>query len=154
MEYVILWAATILCFGSMFIWMLRKPIKDWLIIFLLKSVVTAITDCFIIAADLLDYPIRFFPKVFDTNIVFDFLVFPTLCVFYNITTQHSKLKSIFVQALLYSIPVTLLEFWAEKNTELITYKHWNAFVSLITLMATFLIVRGAIAIVRKVDSYV
>lgn len=152
MEYIILWAVTIVCFGSMFFWMLRSPIKDWLITFLLKSVITAITDCFIIAADLLDYPVRFFPKAFHTNIVFDFLVFPTLCVFYNITTEHSKLKSILVQALFYSIPVTLLELWAEKNTELIHYKHWNAFVTLITLIATFLLVRGAIAIVRKVDS--
>ncbi|MDD9269448.1 CBO0543 family protein [Paenibacillus sp. GCM10023248] len=152
MEYFILWTVTILCFGSMFFWMLRSPLKDWLIIFLLKSVITAIADCFIIAAGLLDYPVRFFPKAFHTNIVFDFLVFPTLCVFYNITTQYSNLKSIFVQSLLYSIPVTLLEIWAEKHTELIEYKHWNAFITLITLITTFLIVRGAIGLVRKADS--
>lgn len=149
MEKIILWVVTIACFGSMFFWLRMSPIKDWLIVFLLKSVVTAIADCFIIAADLLEYPVRFFPKAFHTNIVFDFLVFPTLCVFYNITTQYSRLRSIFIQALLYSAPVTLLEFWAEKHTQLIQYKNWNVFLSLITLITTFLVVRGAVALVRK-----
>ena len=89
-------------------------------------------------------------KYFDSSLLFDYLLFPLLCVFYNRTSEKSNLHSIFLQSFIYTTPMTVLEVILEKKTNLIRYKkNWNWLITYSTLVVTFLFVRGFIVIIRK-----
>ena len=128
----------------------REKLKDWLLIFFLKGYISSFLDQIIVKKKHISYPVRFMSKYFDSSILFDYLLFPLLCVFYNRTSEKSNLHSIFLQSFIYSTPMTVLEVILEKNTNLIRYKkNWNWLITYSTLVVTFLFVRGFIAIIRK-----
>lgn len=149
MEKAILWFFVVIWLISIPFWIRKQPIKDWIIIYFLKGFLSGFLDSIVVAYKWIEYPIRMMPNVFQIHILFDLAVFPVLCVFYNQTSYHSRIQGIIGQALLYSLPMSLLEYWAEKNTRLIDYHHWNIGYTYISLVITFLMVRGSIAIIRK-----
>jgi hypothetical protein len=128
----------------------REKLKDWLLIFFLKGYISSFLDQIIVKKKHVAYPVRFMSKYFDSSILFDYLLFPLLCVFYNRTSEKSNLNSIFLQSFIYSTPMTVLEVILEKMTNLIRYKKkWNWLITYFTLVTTFLFVRGFIAIIRR-----
>ena len=128
----------------------REKLKDWLLIFFLKGYISSFLDQIIVKKKRISYPVRFMSKYFDSSLLFDYLLFPLLCVFYNRTSEKSNLHSIFLQSFIYSTPMTVLEVILEKKTNLIRYKkNWNWLITYLTLVITFLFVRGFIAIIRK-----
>ena len=128
----------------------REKLKDWLLIFFLKGYISSFLDQIIVKKKHVSYPVRFMSKYFDSSLLFDYLLFPILCVFYNRTSEKSNLHSIFLQSFIYSTPMTVLEVILEKKTNLIRYnKKWNWLITYFTLVTTFLFVRGFIAIIRK-----
>ncbi|WP_407673421.1 CBO0543 family protein [Paenibacillus silvisoli] len=130
--------------------MSKKPIKDWIIIFFFKGYLSGFTDSILVAYGILSYPVRLMPDVFSISILFDLVIFPVSCIAYNQTSYRSKLLSCIVQAFLYSLPITLLEFWAERNSLLIQYhRWWTVFHSYFFLTVTFILIRGLIALIRK-----
>ena len=55
---------------------LRKPpLKDWLIIFLLKSYIASILDNLLVKKGYLTYPVKFL-KTFDVRVIISYLLFP------------------------------------------------------------------------------
>ena len=130
----------------------REKLKDWLLIFFLKGYISSFLDQIIVKKKHVVYPVRFMSKYFDSSILFDYLLFPILCVFYNRTSEKSSLHSILLQSFIYSTPMTVLEVILEKKTRLIKYnKDWNWLITYSTLVVTFLFVRGFIAIIRKLN---
>lgn len=129
----------------------KEPKKDWIIVFLLKTLISGFWGNIIAANKLLEFPIRLFPKAFKSSVVYDLLLFPLLCVYYNQTTYKSKLGNIILQAFLYSFPLTIVEAILEKETNLIKYHKWTWYYSFFSLTGTFLIVRGAISFIRKIS---
>lgn len=130
----------------------REKLKDWLIIFFLKGYISSFIDQVVVRNKHISYPIRFLPKHFNLSILFDYLLFPLLCVFYNQTSYKSKPLSVILQSLVYSLPMTGFEVILERTTKLIKYKkNWNWIFTYSTLVITFLFVRGFIYIVRKLN---
>jgi len=130
----------------------REKLKDWLLIFFLKGYISSFLDQIIVKKKQISYPVRFMSKYFDSSLLFDYLLFPLLCVFYNRTSEKSNLHSIFLQSFIYTTPITVLEVILEKKTNLIRYKkNWNWLITYSTLVVTFLFVRGFIAIIRKLN---
>ncbi|MFZ0443499.1 MAG: CBO0543 family protein [Bacillus sp. (in: firmicutes)] len=130
----------------------KEKLKDWLLIFFLKGYISSFLDQIIVKKKRISYPVRFMSKYFDSSLLFDYLLFPLLCVFYNRTSEKSNLHSIFLQSLIYTTPITVLEVILEKKTNLIRYKkNWNWLITYSTLVVTFLFVRGFIAIIRKLN---
>ena len=128
----------------------REKLKDWLLIFFLKGYIASFLDQIIVKKKRISYPVRFMSKYFDSSLLFDYLLFPLLCVFYNRTSEKSNLHSIFLQSFIYTTPMTVLEVILEKKTNLIRYKkNWNWLITYLTLVTTFLFVRGFIVIIRK-----
>ena len=128
----------------------REKLKDWLLIFFLKGYISSFLDQIIVKKKQISYPVRFMSKYFDSSLLFDYLLFPLLCVFYNRTSEKSNLHSIFLQSFIYTTPITVLEVILEKKTNLIRYKkNWNWLITYSTLVVTFLFVRGFIVIIRK-----
>jgi len=98
------------------------------------------------------YPHRYLPKLFDSNIVFLYVLFPLSCVMYNqFTYKMSAFKS-FLSVFLFSTPMTLLEKWLEKYTNLVKYqKGWNGYFTFTALSFTFLLVKFCIQGIRTLN---
>lgn len=128
----------------------RKKLTEWLLVFFLKGYISSFFNSMIVSNKNISYPIRLMPKYFNLSILFDYLLFPILCVFYNRTSLTTKPIVTFLQSLLYSIPMTMLEVILEKYTKLVKYKKsWNWLMTYSSLAVTFLIVRFTLSIVRK-----
>lgn len=133
-----------------FLNLLRKPpLKDWLIIFLLKSYIASILDNLLVKKGYLTYPVKFL-KTFDVSVIFSYLLFPVTCIYYNQVTKNSSITGIMVKCLLFSLPSAIAEHWIERKTNLIKYKKsWSSFYSFGSIAATFLIVRFTMMLIRK-----
>jgi hypothetical protein len=139
--------------GSIF-FLLRKKgdLKDWFLIFFIKTLVSTLLDGPVIKKGYLQYPHRYFPKSFDSNIVFLYVLFPLSCVMYNqFTYKMAPLKTL-LSVFLFSGPMTLIEHWLERNTNLVKYdKGWRSSITLVVLSFTFLLVKGCIEGIRFLD---
>lgn len=86
---------------------------------------------------LLEYPAREFPQVNGTSFLFEFLAYPVIgvffCIHYPLTGNRRK-KFIYVSGL--CTVITILEVIFEKYTDLITYLHWDWYVSWVTIYGT------------------
>lgn len=142
------WTVLLLSIATMFYVFTKPPVKDWIIVFFLKGFMSILFDTYFVAKGMLSYPDRFLPTIFSTTIVFDVLAYPLLCVLYNQTTYKSSLGGILLQALLYTIPPTLFEWWAAENTQLVKFMNWTWYYSFLFFLATFLAVRGSIGLIR------
>lgn len=145
----------LLILGSFgFIIIIKKPpVKDWLLIFFFKGYLSSILDKLLVRIGFIKYPVNLFGKYFDISFIFDYLLYPISCVYYNQLTRKSNFFGIVSKVFLFSVPMSLIEHWFEKKTQLIKFhKGWNTTKSFITMTLTFLIVRGFIALVRKANN--
>ncbi|GAX88933.1 CBO0543 family protein [Effusibacillus lacus] len=149
MEWMILWTFVGLCAVSFPFLLQKHPLKDWLLVYFMTAALSTFVGVFVVAAGWLEYPARLFPHAFQTSVVFDFLVFPIACVYYNLTSYRSNLGGILAQAVLYSAPITVLEVWFEKHTQLIKYHRWDWYLTFLLLVLTFLLIRGIMALIRR-----
>ncbi|WP_442598464.1 CBO0543 family protein [Neobacillus sp. D3-1R] len=132
--------------------MAKKPVKDWIIVFFFKGFISGFIDSLVINKwNKICYPVRFFPKTFKINILYDLLLFPLSCVWFNQWTMRAPIKEIFLKVFVFSIPMTIIETIAEKKTRLLKYKKWTSWHSLLSLTTTFLMTRGFLGLVRKMD---
>lgn len=140
-------------FGSIFFLSRKKyKFKDWVLIYFIKTLVSTIFDGPVIKRKYVKYPHRYFPKFFDSNIVFLYVLFPLTCVMYNqFTNKMDTLKSILCVPL-FSGPMTILEHWLEKNTGLVKYhKGWNRIIELTSIYWLALFFIGPIISVARVE---
>jgi hypothetical protein len=97
----------------------------------------------------LKYPVKLF-KAFDISVLFSYIIFPVSCIYFNQVTKNSSVLAIIGKSVLFSFPSAVAEQWLEKNTKLIRYKKgWTSVHSFVSIALTFLIVRVAIAFIRK-----
>ncbi|MBU8907512.1 hypothetical protein KH400_12930 [Desertibacillus haloalkaliphilus] len=131
--------------------MLRKPpIKDWLLVFLWNAVTNGIIDKVVVSYNTVKYPVRLLPKMFKTNILFDFLLYPVVTIIYNQLTEKDKPLVIFLKLFYFTIPMILIELYAERKTGLIKFKRgWRWYHSFISLNIKSLLTRLWIGWVRK-----
>ncbi len=144
---------TLLLLGILaFINVVRKPpVKDWLIIFLFKSYISTFFDRLTVKKGYITYPVKLI-KWFDISFIFDYLLFPLSCVYYNQMTYKKNFFPTVFSVFLFSIPMSLVETMLEKNTKLVSYKKgWNSFHSFFTLTITFLFVRVLMEMIRYVS---
>ncbi|MEH7444532.1 CBO0543 family protein [Bacillus sp. JJ1122] len=145
---------TIFGIGASIFFLFRKKgaLKDWFLIYLFKTLISTLIDGPVIKKKYVQYPHRYFPHLFDSNIVFLYILFPLSCVMYNQFTYKMKpIKSIF-SVFLFSGPMTLIENWLEKKTRLVRYrKGWNSFYTFSVLSFTFLLVKVFIEWIRLLD---
>ncbi|WP_035446458.1 CBO0543 family protein [Bacillus sp. UNC41MFS5] len=131
---------------------LKPPVKDWLIIFLLKGVLSSVLDTIVVKKGYIKYPVTLLKSV-NISFGFDYLLYPIACVYYNQITKSSNILGILIKALYFSIPMAAIEHFLEKKTDLIEFKKgWTSFTSFWTLTVTFLFSRLIIALVRKADN--
>lgn len=122
--------------------------RDWIVIFLFKSVLDCVWGEPVVKLKLLEYPVRLLHKYYETSILFELWVFPILCILYNQVTRERGLWPSLYYAVLFSAGMTAIEYPIELYTNLIRYKHWSWFTTFFTLLITFLMSRVFIAFFR------
>jgi hypothetical protein len=128
----------------------KPPVKDWLLIFFLKSYIASILDNLLVKKGYLKYPVSLF-RTFDISVIFSYLIFPVVCIYFNQVTRRAGLLSTLLKALLFSAPSAMAEHWLERNTKLIKYKrNWTSFHSFASIASTFLAVRLIMGGIRTV----
>jgi hypothetical protein len=135
-----------------FLFRKKGALKDWFLIYLFKTLISTLLDGPVIKKKYLQYPYRYFPNFFDSNIVFLYILFPLSCVMYNQFTYKMKPIKAILSVFLFSGPMTLIENWLEKKTRLVRYrKGWNSFYTFSVLSFTFLLVKAFIEWIRLLD---
>jgi len=144
----------LLVFGIIgFFYLIRKPpTKDWIIVFLFKGFLSSILDKLVVRKGYIKYPVKLI-KSFDISFIFDYLLYPIACVYYNQVSKSSTFFGIIVKAFYFSVPMAIVEHFFESRTSLISFKKgWNTYTSLFSMTITFLISRGFIAVIRKANN--
>ena len=130
----------------------KPPTKDWMLIFLFKGFLSSILDNIIVKKGYIKYPVKLV-NWFDVSFIFDYLIYPIICVYYNQLTKRSTFLGIFIKTFCFSIPMAILEHFFEKRTKLIEFKKgWTTSISFFTMTLTFFISRGFIALIRKANN--
>lgn len=139
---------------GLLVMVLRKPpIKEWLMVFLLNAVTNGLLDKVIVSINKLKYPTRLLPKIFKTNILFDYLLYPTLTIVYNQATANDKPFKAFLKLFYLTLPVIFIELWAERKTGLIKFqKGWKWYHSFIGLTLKSLTTRLWIQWIRRIEN--
>ncbi|MEH7883731.1 CBO0543 family protein [Bacillus sp. JJ1609] len=152
-EKKVLWVLFFFGIFSFFQLVKKPPIKDWLIIFLLKGYIASILDNLFVKKGYLKYPVTLF-KTFDISVLFSYIIFPVTCIYFNQVTKNSGLIAIILKCILFSLPSSLAEHWIEKKTDLIKYKKgWTSFHSFTSIASTFLAVRFLMGGIRKMTQW-
>lgn len=126
----------------------KKHVKEWGIVFFATASVVTILAQFVVKGKKLKYTIRPLPQYFDTNILYEHLLLPLFCVWFNQITYHAKLWSILGQALLYSSLHTLIEHLLEKKTDLIKWHRWTWFHNVASIASVFIGSRGVLGLFK------
>jgi hypothetical protein len=131
----------------------KSPIKDWIIVYLFNAVTNGIIDNALIKYKIIRYPNRLFPKIFETHILFDFFLYPTFTILFNQMTAKDKPFAIIYKLFVFTIPVFLIEFLAEKKTNLVEWtKKWRWYHSFFSIIIKSLLTRLIIAQIRRLDA--
>lgn len=133
--------------------LLRKhSLKDALLAFLLNAITNNWMDLYLVYHKKLKYPIRLLPKLFKTNVAFDYLLYPTTSVLINqVTKKDSFLKTV-GKALGFILCIFGVELWAVKNTKLIKWKNgWQWYHSIISLLIKSLLNILTVRTIKKWD---
>jgi hypothetical protein len=135
-----------------FINLIRKPpMKDWIIIFLLKSYIATFLDNLAVRKGYVKYPRRLI-KSFDISVLFSYLLFPITCIYFNQLTIKTKSLGTTLICLAFSVPMALFESFLEKNTKLIKYKKsWTSLHSFVSIFMTFFSVRSVYKLINKLS---
>ena len=123
--------------------------RDWVVVFLFKSNIDFLWGSPVVSLKLIEYPDRWFPRYYETSVLFEVWVFPILCVWYNQITRDKGLGSIILYAIIFSAGITAIEYPLEIYTDLIHYIEWSWFTTFYTLNITFLMSRTFIALFRR-----
>ncbi|WP_018664836.1 CBO0543 family protein [Heyndrickxia acidiproducens] len=127
----------------------KRPLKDWVIIYLVSIIGNSFLDKYLVSKRYLKYPVRPLAKIFKIHLPFDFIHYPLMLLYYNQWTLNSKPAGFILKLLSLVIPQVIFEMIAAKKTRLIVWnKGWSWQHSLLSLISKLLLCRGIIAIIR------
>lgn len=153
MEKKLLNLLTALCLVSLPFLFKGSKMRENLVIFFSKGVIASLIDAYVIGTNRLEYPVRPFPKIFKTNIIYTILFFPLLSVIWVKISYNDKLSKILLKSLLFSIPMSIGQWYMEKNTRLFKWKKWTPFHTFGSVNFTLFIIRGLVGLLKKLDGF-
>lgn len=129
---------------------LKKPLfKDWILIFLMSAYLSTFFGVLVVEEKMLQYPIRILSKYFDTNLLYEYFLFPVVCIYFYQTTYHSRYISIALQCALYTTALTIIEVLFERYTKLIEYHTWTWMHTFISTFLLMICIRILMQLINK-----
>ena len=149
MDRIILWALFLIGVVLLFL-NLRKPlIKDWLLIFLLNAYFSMFIGVLVVEEKMLEYPVRFLSDYFMSSLLYEYLLFPVVCIYFYQTTYHSRYPIIALQCALYTTAITVIEVFLERFTNLIEYHTWSWVHTFISTFLLMMFIRILMKVINK-----
>ncbi|MDQ0874727.1 hypothetical protein QFZ77_003386 [Paenibacillus sp. V4I3] len=128
----------------------RNNLLMYLTVFFTKCVLSSSIDSFFIKKGKISYPVRPFAKVFDTNILYDLLFYPLLTVVWVRSSYQSKPLELITRSLFFSVPMTLLQWFLERKTDLFRWKSWSVFHTFASINFTLFTIRGFVGLLKRI----
>lgn len=142
LEKKILTFSWITCAVCLVLFIPRKRLREAQVIFLFKQALTMLIGVAVVQKRLISYPYRFFNKAINSSFTFEYFIFPSISVFFNLYYPQYKSKGIqCLYYLIYASLMTTLEVFLERNTQLIKYLKWKWWYSWTSIMASFYLSR-------------
>lgn len=148
MERLILRMLFISCLASLPFVFKRKNLMVALIVFFAKGVLATAIDSICIKNKRIAYPARPFPKIFETNILFDLLFFPILSVLWVKSTYNTRPMVTVIRSLGFSVPMSLTQWILEKKTKLFKWNNWSIIHTFLSINFTLFTIRGMVGLIR------
>ncbi|WP_079508641.1 CBO0543 family protein [Mesobacillus jeotgali] len=131
----------------------KRPFKDWIIVYLVSIIGNSWADRYLVSRGYLKYEIRPFKKSLKIHLPFDYVHYPLMLLYYNQWTLNSKPSGIILKLFPFIIPQVLMETFAAKKTDLISWKKgWSWQHSFISLAIKLLLCRGIISTIRMINN--
>ncbi|GAE25598.1 hypothetical protein JCM9140_1601 [Halalkalibacter wakoensis JCM 9140] len=128
----------------------RPSSKLWISLYLSNCLFNYLFDKSLVETKQIEYPVRFKPKIFKINVIYDFLVCPFLSVWYCQSTYHSKWSGIIGKLILFSIPQAIYEVLLERKTDALKFKgKWKWLYSFYLVFLVKIISRSIFAFMKK-----
>lgn len=147
-EKSILWVLFVLGIILLIFSLRTPPIKDKLLIFMVTAYCSIILGVITFEKGMLSYPVNLFGSYFDSNLLYEFLLLPSINVYYFKTSFRSGWGGIIGQGIIYSIGLTATEVLIEKYTNFIHYKTWIWQYSFISIFLVLFLIRAGIRILN------
>lgn len=130
----------------------RKYFKEMLIVFLAKGTLSTVLDLFYIRNNRIEYPVRPFSKIFQTNILFDLFFFPLLSVIWVRQSYKDDLGGVLLKSLTWSVAMSIAQWYVEKKKKLFKWKKWNILYTFICTSFTLLTIRALHTVIKKIEA--
>jgi hypothetical protein len=140
-EWWILISAYAVATGFLFL-IPKNKIRLAVVAFVFKQVITFLIGLLVVELGLIEYPVRSFASINRTSFDYEFYFFPIACAVFNVWYPNDRRT--FIQLgyyIFFSTVLTIGEVLFEKYTERINYIHWEWYISWITILISFFIVR-------------
>lgn len=128
-----------------------NKMRENLIVFFSKGVLSTLIDAYVVETKKIEYPVRPFPKIFKTNLIYDILLFPLLSVIWIKISYNDNLINILLKSLIFSLPMSIAQWYLEQNTRLFKWKKWSIFNTFGSVTFTLFTIRGLIGFIKKMD---
>ncbi|WP_332307634.1 CBO0543 family protein [Cytobacillus praedii] len=125
--------------------------RENLVVFFSKGVLATLVDAYVVGTKRVAYPVRPFPSIFKTNLIYDILFFPILSVIWVKISYNDRLPMILLKSLLFSVPMSIGQWYFEKNTKLFKWEKWSIFHTFGSVCFTLFTIRGFVGLIKKID---
>ncbi|MEH7072644.1 CBO0543 family protein [Neobacillus drentensis] len=153
MEKKLLNILTALCFISLPFLFKGPKMRENLLILFSKGVLATLVDAYVVGTRRVEYPVRPFPKIFKTNVIYDVLFFPILSVIWVKISYNDKLWKILLKSFIFSVPMSFAQWFMEKNTRLFKWNKWSPFHTFASVNFTLFMIRGFVGLLKIVDKF-
>ena len=153
MEKRLLNLLTALCIVSLPFLFKGSKMRENLVIFFSKGVIATLIDAYVVGTKRLEYPVRPFSKIFKTNLIYDILFFPLLSVIWVKLSYNDNLSKILLKSLIFSVPMSIGQWYFEKNSRLFKWKRWTPFHTFGSCSFTLFTIRGLVGLLKKLDKF-
>ncbi len=139
---LILGIAWILTITMLIVFVPKNKVREAQVIFFFKQMITWISGLVVAQYGLVEYPVREFANATKASFCFEYFVYPSICVVFNLyyPEHRSRIKQ-FLYYIYYCTVMTIIEVLCEKYTNLVAYIHWTWYVTWLTFFVTFYISR-------------
>ncbi|QGU93844.1 hypothetical protein GOM49_00730 [Clostridium bovifaecis] len=137
-EYIIYIFQIALTIFLLFRFIPKGRIREAHIAYLFKLIITWSTGLIVAEFKLIEYPVRLFPYANKASFIFEFFLYPAICAIFVVNYPKNKNTfNKFMYYFYYCISLTIAEIVEERYTDILTYLHWNWYITWITFFASF-----------------
>ncbi len=141
MEKTILVISAIIAIVSLAFTPKEKKLQSHFI-FMISTIPVWILGLSVVELGLIEYPVRELSDINRTSFIFEYLILPVVCIFFNAyypSTFSRKIQLLYYLA--FGSALTIAESMFEKYTMLIEYTGWKWYWSLISMCIIFWLTR-------------